>query len=554
MQPTKERRLCIGSKVQESVISFLSREDNSRTQPGKADVKQTSDGEKRQTLVLTDYLKNLHEKYAAENPEIKLSFATFCRLRPKNILLARFISRKACQCIHHQNMAFKVQAMRRCGVKISDNPENILAHERNLNELFECIEQEKVKYRIWKRVELDNKQKKMKVVVKEVSHDEFVTIMKEETQAFSNHVFRLRSQFQQLKKNKETLKDHEMIIQMDFAENFACRSLDEIQTAYWNQTSVTLHPIVAYFRSDGKLKHKSFVIVSDEMSHSASTVATFIDAVIPELKTIDPQLKKLHYWTDSPSSQYRNRYMFNLIANHMETYGCIAQWNFFEAGHGKSACDGLGGTTKRLADEAIRQGNTTIQDAQEFYQWAQKSNMKEVSFIFVEKEKCKQKSEEFTSLKIKPVRNTMTLHAIAISGSVYKTKQTSCYCEECQSDRFCSSWAEEQYTEPALTEQNTVNIDEHETQTNDKDVLSDLEVGEYIAVKYDSSVKLRPFINAMETAMLISWKEPRVCLDGQSPVMSYGSKVRTFYAGLENQSKRENLVECLRYLPMIFRR
>lgn len=73
---------------------------------------------------------------------IKSDVAIFVCLRPKNILLARFISRNACQCIHHQNMAFKVQAMRRCGVKISDNPENILAHESNLNELFECNEQE----------------------------------------------------------------------------------------------------------------------------------------------------------------------------------------------------------------------------------------------------------------------------------------------------------------------------------------------------------------------------------------------------------------------------
>ncbi|KAH3891290.1 hypothetical protein DPMN_015383 [Dreissena polymorpha] len=36
----------------------------------------------------------------------------------------------------------------------------------------------------------------------------------------------------------------------------------------------------------------------------------------------------------------------------------------------KSACDGLGGTTKRMADEAIRQGNVTIQDAADFYAWA----------------------------------------------------------------------------------------------------------------------------------------------------------------------------------------
>ena len=112
---------------------------------------------------------------------------------------------------------------------------------------------------------------------------------------------------------------------MDFAENYSCRSLDEVQTAYWNQTAVTLHPVVVYFRTDEQLMHKSYVIVSDEMGHSSSTVCTFLDAIIPELKQIDPQLKKIHYWTDSPSSQYSNRFIFYVLSKHKELYGCDTQ-------------------------------------------------------------------------------------------------------------------------------------------------------------------------------------------------------------------------------------
>lgn len=37
-----------------------------------------------------------------------------------------------------------------------------------------------------------------------------------------------------------------------------------------NMTSVTLNPIVVYFmNTDMKLEHQSFVVVSDELSHSA---------------------------------------------------------------------------------------------------------------------------------------------------------------------------------------------------------------------------------------------------------------------------------------------
>ena len=93
-----------------------------------------------------------------------------------------------------------------------------------------------------------------------------------------------------------------------------------------------------------------------------------MDATIPELRKLDPLLQKIHYWTDSPSSQYRNRFIFDMLSKHREMYGCDAQWNYFEAGHGKSACDGIGGLTKRMAEEAVRQGNATIQNAHDFFE------------------------------------------------------------------------------------------------------------------------------------------------------------------------------------------
>jgi hypothetical protein len=136
---------------------------------------------------------------------------------------------------------------------------------------------------------------------------------------------------------------------MDFAENYSSKSLEEVQSAYFNQTSVTLHPVVVYHKgAEGDLLHRSFIIVSDEMAHKAGTVITFAKELIPTIKSIDPALETIHYWT---SSQYRNRHIFNFVANHKQIYGITARWNYFEAGHGKGPCDGLGGTCKRMADE-----------------------------------------------------------------------------------------------------------------------------------------------------------------------------------------------------------
>ena len=88
-----------------------------------------------------------------------------------------------------------------------------------------------------------------------------------EAKEFCEHVHRVKTQYQELRSLKQNLPVHECIIQMDFAENFSCMSMDEVQTAYWHQTGVTLHPTVIYYKQE-ELKHKSVVIISDEMNHS----------------------------------------------------------------------------------------------------------------------------------------------------------------------------------------------------------------------------------------------------------------------------------------------
>jgi hypothetical protein len=436
-----EKRKCLSKDMENRVIMFLEREDNCRVQPGKSDVKTLENGQKKQTRVLTDYMKNLHLKFLAENSDVLISRTTFCRLRPKNVLLAAYISRNACLCLRHQNMAHKVQALKKLGVRISENPENLLLHDENVDELLKDLP-ENVTFKVWKKVQLENGVQKMKIVDEVMSKGSFSAMFKDQLGEFQQHVERVRKQYRELRNLKENLPPHEMILQMDFAENFSCRSLDEVQTAYWNQTAVTLHPVVIYFKQNEKLCHRSCVIISDDTNHSATTVLTFMDSIMPHLKTLDDNVKVVHYWTDSPSSQYRNRFIFDAVANHMALYNVEARWNFFEAGHGKGPCDGLGGTTKRMADEAIRQGNAVIQDANDFFKWAQSSSMKEVDFFFVGKPLIDDKKQQLLQKSIKPVKNTMKLHAVwgGIDPSKLRTQETSCYCQQCLESNFCSFW------------------------------------------------------------------------------------------------------------------
>jgi hypothetical protein len=56
-----------------------------------------------------------------------------------------------------------------------------------------------------------------------------------------------------------------------------------------------------------------------------------------------------------------------MIANHINLLGIAAKWQFFEAGHGKGPCDGIGAFVKRMADGAVKREKQIIQDAHGFY-------------------------------------------------------------------------------------------------------------------------------------------------------------------------------------------
>ena len=160
------------------------------------------------------------------------------------------------------------------------------------------------------------------------------------------------------------LTESEAIVQMDFAENYTCQSLEEVQSAYWNASMVTLHPAIAYYRSeDGQVSYKSRVFISDELGHNSATVFAFIKELIPHLKVMLSQVKRILYYTDSPTSQYRNKTIFYLLSHHKELFRVSASRDFFEAGHGKGPCDGIGGSVKHMADEAVRLQKVTIQGA-----------------------------------------------------------------------------------------------------------------------------------------------------------------------------------------------
>jgi hypothetical protein len=129
---------------------------------------------------------------------------------------------------------------------------------------------------------------------------------------------------------------------------------EEIQSAYYSKDQVTVHPVVIHFREKepDPLTVKSIVYVSDITDHDAAMVLAILKRINSEILKLVPKANFIHYLSDSPSSQYRNRHIFRVIADHGKLFGVPCTWTWFESGHGKGPCDGIGGVEKRNADVA----------------------------------------------------------------------------------------------------------------------------------------------------------------------------------------------------------
>ena len=89
-----------------------------------------------------------------------------------------------------------------------------------------------------------------------------------------------------------------------------------------------------------------------------------------------------------------------MIDTFESTHGCKASWHYLESGHGKSACDGVGGTTKRNADNAVKQNKAVIQDAMDFFAWAYQSDG-EIKYHMITQEEYDRNSMEIEAEKEK---------------------------------------------------------------------------------------------------------------------------------------------------------
>ena len=390
--PDEIRGKTLKKEIIDLVLSFYCDDEFTRQLPGKKD--SVSIG-KRQHMSKRLILCNIRELYTAfreQQPLCNIGFSKFASLRPKwCVPVGPKGTHSVCVCTLHQNVKLLLDSaymsnqykdlinmivcnsdskqcmIHRCSkcpgidnvkeslLEIFVNKEELSSEEIESgdesdreNEILE----EAISFKQWITAD------RSELLTQTASVEEFIDILCGQLDNITTHSFVAKSQANYLKTLKEEIKQEEVIVLGDFSENFKFVVQDESQGYHWNQRQCTLHPVVIYhkFTEPASLISESLCFLSDDLDHDVSMVYKILQETVHYIKEkISPGIKLIHYFSDGCAGQYKNCKNFVNLCHHQEDFGIKCEWNFFATSHGKSPCDGIGGTVKRLVAKASLQ-------------------------------------------------------------------------------------------------------------------------------------------------------------------------------------------------------
>lgn len=403
-----------------------------------------------QLRYLLDTLPNIYRIYVNEGG--KMSFTTFYRCKPFYVISPTRAARDTCMCIKHSNFQYLFTALKIRSIISFKNIEEVVKSFSCNDTSFNCMHgfcevcknprlkfdnlknnaNDSIKWYQWVRTDHKYKKSGKEFVTKKTTKQEKVgtvgellSLFLEKIPLFKIHLFNWKEQQKQYRKCVQNLKNSEIAILCDFSENYQCKYANEVQSTHFgaSKNAITLHTGAIFFNN----KVQTFTTISDNNSHEPEAIWAHLLPVIKFAKESHPEISVIHFFSDGPTSQYRqkkNFYLLNLFTCKLKLD--YSTWSFSESGHGKSIADGVGGSVKRQLDRRVSYG-CDITNATEAHK-VLSDTMKTVKCFFINDTDLQNISKLIPS-NITTVAGTMKLHQIiSTSNNTIKHRLLSCFC------------------------------------------------------------------------------------------------------------------------------
>ncbi|KAJ8684664.1 hypothetical protein QAD02_020457 [Eretmocerus hayati] len=373
-----QARLFLKNKVQ----TFF--EDNSRMCPGKKD-SITRNGNKKQKMYLNDDVNQLYKKFTSSNPNIKVSYSFFCKLKPFWTVKARISDRDTCLCTKHEKMREIVSALFRKGVMQQSSSSKLVAllccdphtEECLLRICGKCSGKtvpfnnvagdEIIHYNKWEVVEETRFSAKTKKEIKvrrtvrsktSTSVDDLKNQLLNFIPEYCYHILVVEHQQRVMQILKRDLTAEDLFFNIDFSQNQECKYAQELHGVHYGASRETVSLHTGVYMTKETLQ--SFCTLSTDLRHEPAAIVAHIKPVVSKVLEGNKNINTWHILSDGPTSQYRSKKMFSLLVDFIRFF--LPQikrlvYNFSESGHGKGAADGVGAVVKRTADRKVANGS-----------------------------------------------------------------------------------------------------------------------------------------------------------------------------------------------------
>lgn len=197
--------------------------------------------------------------------------------------------------------------------------------------------------------------------------EDAVALMKEKIKILKEHISVKRIQFSAYVQQKQDLTAADLLVHVDFAENYKNDQQDEIQSAYFGHQSFSLFTSCCYFLDEEqKLDHKSIVVITESSDHNRITSMSSLKQVVEIAEEwTKRKFHRLIVWSDGMGSQFRSRFVFKILSATILVDKSLS-WFYNERHHGKGPMDGVGGTLKNVVFRKVKSNKAVIYNPKEF--------------------------------------------------------------------------------------------------------------------------------------------------------------------------------------------
>ena len=109
---------------------------------------------------------------------------------------------------------------------------------------------------------------KVRKVAVSIEDEDVIDHLNRHLQTLKRHIYVKRIQNATFNNLKANLAEGEVLLQIDYSENYANKDQRQIQSAYFGQQCFSIFTACCYFKKDGDIVNENFTVTSEASDHS----------------------------------------------------------------------------------------------------------------------------------------------------------------------------------------------------------------------------------------------------------------------------------------------